>query len=117
MKFVVLCLAALAAVTSSQRATHTPPKVQVYSFAPGQYGKENILICHVSGFHPPDITIELLRDGSILPGANQTDLAFKKNWHFHLTKHVAFTPVDGQKFSCKVTHGQNTNEYAWDPNM
>ena len=90
-----------------------PPKVQVYSYSPAEFGKGNTLICHVSGFHPPDINIQLLKDGSELPGAQQTDLAFKKNWHFHLTRHVAFTPLRGEKYSCKVTHGQTVNQYAW----
>lgn len=90
-----------------------PPKVQVYSHKPGEFGKENILICHVSEFHPPDITIQLLKDGGEIPNANQTDLAFKKNWHFHLTKTAAFTPVVGEKYSCKVTHGSTVKDYAW----
>ncbi|XP_045927777.1 beta-2-microglobulin-like [Micropterus dolomieu] len=114
---ILLCLAALTAVCFAQDAKHTPPKVQVYSRNPGEYGKDNVLICHVSGFHPPDITIQLLKDGVELPGARQTDLAFKQDWRFHLTKNVDFTPVNGDKFVCKVTHGDKTNEYAWEPNM
>lgn len=89
------------------------PKVQVYSRNPGKFGSENILICHVSGFHPPDITIQLMKDEQELPHAQQTDLAFKQDWHFHLTKNVAFTPQDGEKYSCKVTHGQKVSHYAW----
>lgn len=90
-----------------------PPKVQVYTAGPGEFGVKNILICHVSGFHPPDITIQLMKDGEELSNANQTDLAFKSDWHFHLTKNVAFTPTRGQQFSCKVTHGANMREYVW----
>lgn len=74
---------------------------------------ENILLCHVSGFHPPDIEIQLMKDGDELIGCNQTDLAFKPNWRFHLTKSVAFKPSSGQKYSCKVTHGMTIKDYAW----
>lgn len=90
-----------------------PPKTQVYSRNPGEYGKENVLICHVSDFHPPDITITLLKNGEELPDAKQTDLVFNQDWHFHLTKHVTFTPKEGEKYTCKVTHGQDTKIYGW----
>ncbi|XP_071391066.1 beta-2-microglobulin-like [Centroberyx affinis] len=113
----VLCLAALAAIFCAVESKTSPPKVQVYSHQPGVYGEKNTLICHVTNFHPPDITIRLLKNGEELPEAVQTDLAFKQDWHFHLTKNAAFTPENGDKYSCKVTHGQTSNEYAWDPNM
>ncbi|XP_072233321.1 beta-2-microglobulin [Leuresthes tenuis] len=114
----ILCLVALfATLLSSVDSKETPPKVQVYSRDPGEFGKQNTLICHVSNFHPPDITIELTEDGNVLPDAKQTDLAFKQDWHFHLTKSVAFTPVDGHKYNCRVTHGKTTKEYAWESNM
>nr|XP_046234722.1 beta-2-microglobulin-like [Scatophagus argus] len=114
---IVLCLAALTAVYCSDSLKHTPPKVQVYSRNPGKFGDDNTLICHATGFHPPDISIQLLKNGEELPGAKQTDLAFRQNWQFHLTKSVAFTPMTGQKFSCKITHGGTIKDYAWEPNM
>uniref|UniRef100_A0A8C7XGJ1 Beta-2-microglobulin n=1 Tax=Oryzias sinensis TaxID=183150 RepID=A0A8C7XGJ1_9TELE len=94
-----------------------PPTVQVYSRDPGQYGKENTLICHVSNFHPPDITIRLMEDDQELPGAKQTDLAFKQNWHFHLTKSAPFTPKQGSRYTCKVTHSGLAKDYTWESNM
>ncbi|XP_076577829.1 beta-2-microglobulin [Chaetodon auriga] len=114
---LLICLAALVAVSYSEDPKHSPPKVQVYSHEPGEFGKDNTLICHVSDFHPPDITIELLHDGVELPNAMQTDLAFKQGWRFHLTKSVAFTPEKGERYSCRVTHGTTRNDYAWEPNM
>ncbi|KAK5849149.1 hypothetical protein PBY51_008813 [Eleginops maclovinus] len=114
---LLLCVAALVAVTFAQDTKHTAPKVQVYSYGPAEFGKDNTLICHVSGFHPPDITIEVMKDDEELRNAKQTDLAFKKNWHFHLTKSVPFTPQKGEKYTCKVTHGPTVKHYAWDPNM
>ncbi|XP_028256267.1 beta-2-microglobulin-like [Parambassis ranga] len=114
---LLLCFAALAAVYSTVESKHTPPKVQVYSRDPGEFGKGNTLICHVSNFHPPDIKIQLMKNGAEIPDAKQTDLAFKQDWHFHLTRNVPFTPKEGEEYSCKVTHGQNVKVYAWEPNM
>lgn len=90
-----------------------PPKVQVYSRNPGEFGQKNVLICHVSGFHPPDITIQLMKGEVELKDANQTDLAFKEDWHFHLTKSVFFTPQHEEAYICKVTHGNKVSKYTW----
>uniref|UniRef100_A0A1A7YUC4 Beta-2-microglobulin n=1 Tax=Iconisemion striatum TaxID=60296 RepID=A0A1A7YUC4_9TELE len=112
-----LAVAALVAFCCSVDAINSPPKVQVYSRDPGEFGKDNTLICHVSNFHPPDITIELLKGDDVIPGAVQTDLAFKQDWHFHLTKSVVFKPSDGEKYTCRVTHGSKAKDYTWEPNM
>ncbi|XP_020793897.1 beta-2-microglobulin-like [Boleophthalmus pectinirostris] len=95
----------------------SPPKVQLYSRDPGLFGKGNVLICHVSQFHPPDITITLLKGDAPLDNAQQTDLAFKQDWHFHLTNSAPFTPESGVKFTCRVNHGGRVTDYVWDPNM
>uniref|UniRef100_A0A3Q3F238 Uncharacterized protein n=1 Tax=Labrus bergylta TaxID=56723 RepID=A0A3Q3F238_9LABR len=51
------------------------------------YSKRFYNACHTHPFTP---------DGSDhyveLAGCNQTDLAFNKNWHFHLTRSVDFAP-------------------------
>lgn len=90
-----------------------PPKVQVYSYSPGEFGKDNYLICHVSGFHPPDISIDLLVDGVNIPETQQTDLAFEQGWMFHLTKSAPFKPQKGKEYSCRVRHLQKTQNFAW----
>ncbi|XP_004573138.1 beta-2-microglobulin [Maylandia zebra] len=114
----VLCLAVIAAVYCAVEGKYSAPKTQVYSRNPGKYGEENVLICHVSDFHPPDITITLLKDGAEIPNAKQTDLVFNQDWHFHLTKHVAFTPKEGENYACKVTHGtQEPKTFGWESNM
>ncbi|XP_051547464.1 beta-2-microglobulin-like [Myxocyprinus asiaticus] len=95
----------------------SPPKVKVYSHFPGEYGKENTLICHVSDFHPPDITIELLKNGQVIPDAQQTDLAFEKGWQFHLTKSVSFKPEKADNYVCRVRHMGKTDNFLWETNM
>ncbi|KAL0964949.1 hypothetical protein UPYG_G00274810 [Umbra pygmaea] len=98
-------------------ATNSPPKVQVYSRNPGEYGKENKLICYVSEFHPPDIEIKLMKNDVEIPDAKQTDLSFEQGWRFHLTRSVSFTPKDGETYSCRVRHLKTTKDYTWESNM
>jgi len=98
-------------------AKESAPMVQVYSRNPGTMGEPNTLICHVSGFHPPDIKIELLKDGKEIDGSKQTDLAFEQGWQFHLTKTVPFTPKTGEEYVCRVTHMSKTTLYYYEPDM
>ncbi|KAF3859456.1 hypothetical protein F7725_021855, partial [Dissostichus mawsoni] len=79
----------------------------------GKIGEPNTFICHVKGFYPPEISIQVLRNGKEIPGAKQTDLAFEENWHYHLTKHVPFTPSQDDKYSCVVIHLGTSKEYTW----
>ncbi|XP_049329297.1 beta-2-microglobulin [Astyanax mexicanus] len=113
LSFVVACFLYISA-----EAKESPPKVQVYSYSTGEFGKPNHLICHVSEFHPPDINIELLRNGVVITEAKQTDLAFEQGWKFHLTKSVPFTPQKNEEYACRVTHMQKApQKYSWDPDM
>ncbi|KAM9310451.1 beta-2-microglobulin-like [Pholidichthys leucotaenia] len=99
------------------KTKEAPPKVQVYTREPGKPEKPNTFICHVSGFHPPEITIELLKNGKEMPDAKQTDLAFEENWFYHMTKHVPFTPTKEDEFACRVTHLGKPRIFHWDPDM
>ncbi|CAM4713954.1 unnamed protein product [Leuciscus chuanchicus] len=113
-----LAVVALVFLSASCFAKESEPTVQLYSRNPGEYGKGNVLICYVSGFHPPDITIQLLKDGVEIPGSTQTDLAFEQGWKFHLTRYVEFKPQPGEKYTCKVRHmAKPEKSYMWEPDM
>ncbi|XP_066524675.1 beta-2-microglobulin [Hoplias malabaricus] len=102
---------------SSSLAKTSVPKVQVYSHNPGEFGKKNVLICHVSGFHPPDISIDLMRNEVEIPGSKQTDLAFEKGWMFQLTKSVDFTPQKNEHYTCRVRHMSTIKHFTWEADM
>lgn len=80
------------------------PTVQVYSRHPAENGKLNFLNCYVSGFHPPQIEIELLKNGVKIDKVEQSDLSFSKDWSFYLLVHTEFTPNDKDEYSCRVKH-------------
>ncbi|KAG1949249.1 beta-2-microglobulin-like [Pimephales promelas] len=113
-----LAVVALVFLSASCSAKKTDPTVQVYSRHPGEYGKENVLICYVSGFHPPDISIKLLKNGVEIPNSKQTDLAFEAGWKFHLTRYVEFNPKSGEHYTCSVSHmGAEPKLFSWEPDM
>ncbi|XP_016048429.2 beta-2-microglobulin [Erinaceus europaeus] len=106
---LLLSLAVLEAVQRS-------PRVQVYSRHPAENGKPNYLNCYVSGFHPPQIEIELLKNGEKMT-SEQSDLSFSKDWSFYLLVHSSFTPNGKDKYSCRVTHETLAEPMIveWDP--
>ena len=87
--------------------------MQVYSSGPAEFGKPNMLICLVKNFHPPEITIELLKDNVPIVNANQTDLSFDKTWHFHLSKFATISPSGEEDYACAVTHIGKRSVHAW----
>lgn len=113
MKKYELVAAVLLSVVYTAMAKDSAPKVGVYSRFPAEMGKPNTLICHLSKFFPPDISMDLLQDGKVMSGANQTHLTFEPEWQYHLTKFVSFTPQTGHEYNCMVTHMGNTKAYRW----
>uniref|UniRef100_F6QVH3 Beta-2-microglobulin n=1 Tax=Ornithorhynchus anatinus TaxID=9258 RepID=F6QVH3_ORNAN len=102
----------LEAITSS-------PKIQVYSRHPAQIGESNNLNCYVSSFHPPQISIRLLKNGQEMPGVEMSDLSFSNDWTFHRLVHTVFTPSNQDTFECEVVHEgvKKTVKWGeyWDP--
>ncbi|XP_062238570.1 beta-2-microglobulin-like [Platichthys flesus] len=106
--FVFILLSVLICCSLAKDAQ---PKVQVYTRVQEEIGKDNILICHVTCFYPPLITIDLLKNGEEIPKANQTELGFEANWNYHLTKSVAVTLTKEDKFVCRVKHLGKTKDH------
>ncbi|XP_010004228.1 PREDICTED: beta-2-microglobulin [Chaetura pelagica] len=80
------------------------PKVQLYTRTDAVLGQENVLNCFVSGFHPPQIEVSLLRNGEPLSGVKYADMSFNDKWHFERLVYVPFTPRKGDLYTCKVAH-------------
>uniref|UniRef100_A0A8C6CVT5 Beta-2-microglobulin n=1 Tax=Moschus moschiferus TaxID=68415 RepID=A0A8C6CVT5_MOSMO len=94
------------------------PKIQVYSRHPPEDGKPNYLNCYVSGFHPPQIEIDLLKNGEKME-SEQSDLSFSKDWSFYLLSHAEFTPNSRDQYSCRVKHVTLTEPHIvkWDRDL
>ncbi|XP_077303464.1 beta-2-microglobulin-like [Lithobates pipiens] len=93
-----------------------PPQVYVYTRHPVEYGKKNQLVCHCTNFHPPRIELELKEGNKEFPNCVQSDMTFKEDWAYYLTKHVDFIPQEGVDYSCNVRHNEGTvKTYRLDP--
>uniref|UniRef100_A0A674H3T7 Beta-2-microglobulin n=1 Tax=Taeniopygia guttata TaxID=59729 RepID=A0A674H3T7_TAEGU len=112
---LALGLLALLALLGLGAAAESP-KVEVYARSRAEEGKENILHCFVTGFHPPKIDIKLLKNGDPIPGVKYGDLSFNEKWQFQRLVYVPFTPTRGDTFSCEVAHSTmpKSRNYLWD---
>uniref|UniRef100_A0A8C5CT49 Beta-2-microglobulin n=1 Tax=Gadus morhua TaxID=8049 RepID=A0A8C5CT49_GADMO len=95
------------------RHQRPPPKVQVYTREPAEPGTGNSLICYLNNFQPPEVEVDLLENGVVIPGAVQSDLMFESQWQYHLTKRVPFIPREGARYACRVNHMGRTTNHAW----
>ncbi|NXK65362.1 B2MG protein, partial [Sylvietta virens] len=91
------------------------PKVEVYSRSRPEEGKNNILQCFVTGFYPPEIDIQLLKNGEPMPGVEYGDLSFNEKWRFQRLVHAPFIPTRDDVFVCKVVHSTmpEPGVYRW----
>nr|XP_004660784.2 beta-2-microglobulin [Jaculus jaculus] len=101
---LLLLLLTLVGLHAIQRA----PRVQVYSRHPAENGKPNFLNCYVSGFHPPEITVDILKNGKAMEKVERSDLAFSKDWSFYLLAYTEFTPSNSDHYACRVEHSTLT---------
>ncbi|KAG8541479.1 hypothetical protein GDO81_028940, partial [Engystomops pustulosus] len=83
-----------------------PPTVNVYTQTPLEFGERNTLICHCSGFHPPRLEMQLLRNGEDIASCKQTDLSFGRDWTYYLSKFVEIHPKEGETYECRVSHNE-----------
>ncbi|NXS25951.1 B2MG protein, partial [Pomatostomus ruficeps] len=91
------------------------PKVEVYARSRATEGKENVLHCFVTDFHPPKIDIELLKNGQPIPDITYGDLSFNEKWRFQRLAYVHFTPTKEDIFVCRVAHSTmpEPRTYMW----
>ncbi|XP_060116143.1 beta-2-microglobulin [Heteronotia binoei] len=79
------------------------PSVQVFTRYPVEFGKENILQCYVDGFHPPKISVTLLKNGKKMD-CQQSDLSFHSNWAFFQLFHANVTIDEKDEYAFRVEH-------------
>ncbi|NWU91409.1 B2MG protein, partial [Upupa epops] len=91
------------------------PKVEVYSRHPADSGQRNTLICYVSGFHPPQINITLLKNGEPMSDVKYTDMSFNDKWLFQRMAYTDFIPKEDDLFVCRVAHStlSEPQSYRW----
>nr|XP_055024255.1 H-2 class II histocompatibility antigen, A-U alpha chain-like [Misgurnus anguillicaudatus] len=82
-----------------------PPWSSIYSKSDAELNVENTLICHVTGFFPPPVTITWTKNN--LNVTNSTTLSQyhpNQDGTMNVFSKLSFIPVEGDVYSCTVEH-------------
>ncbi|NXM65686.1 B2MG protein, partial [Serilophus lunatus] len=113
---LALGVVALLALLGLGDAKNQPPKVEVYARSRPVEGQGNILQCHVTGFSPEDILVELLKNGEPMTDVTYGDLSLDEKRQFQRLVSAPFTPSRDDVFTCRVIHvalEEGTQTYRW----
>ncbi|NWI85204.1 B2MG protein, partial [Pitta sordida] len=112
---LVLGVLALLALLGLGDANKQAPKVEVYARSRAAEGKANTFHCFITDFHPPQITVELLKNGEPMNDVKYGDLSFDDKWQFQRLVYAPFTPRRGETYACRVTHSsmEGPQTFQW----
>ncbi|KAI4883105.1 hypothetical protein NFI96_026439, partial [Prochilodus magdalenae] len=81
------------------------PQSSVYYKDEVELGSKNTLICYITGFYPPHVTVSWTRND-----VNVTDEATLSRHYpttvgtLNIMSHLSFTPAEGDIYTCTVEH-------------
>ncbi|XP_076593908.1 H-2 class II histocompatibility antigen, A-U alpha chain-like [Chaetodon auriga] len=97
-----------------------PPMSILYPAEEVQFGVENSLICFVNHFYPPDIRVSWTRNGlPVSEGVSLSRYYPNNDQTFHQLSTLAFTPREGDIYSCTVEHSalKSPTTRIWEPEL
>uniref|UniRef100_A0A3Q4G0J5 Ig-like domain-containing protein n=1 Tax=Neolamprologus brichardi TaxID=32507 RepID=A0A3Q4G0J5_NEOBR len=84
---------------------HAPSAVMIYTRDEVEFGEENTLICHVTGFYPAPVNVSWTKNGQKVTEGSSTNVPYpNKDGPFTQISRLQFTPQLGDIYSCAVQH-------------
>ncbi|XP_032871937.1 SLA class II histocompatibility antigen, DQ haplotype C alpha chain-like [Amblyraja radiata] len=108
------------ALTNNSLPSNEIGETLLYSEKPDVLGKENTLICFISGFFPPALEVTFQKNGKPIGGeVNSSHLSFSEDWRFYTLQYTHIQPTEGDIYSCKVVHNISKEERVtyWEPEV
>nr|AAF66843.1 MHC class II alpha subunit [Oreochromis niloticus] len=82
-----------------------PSAVMIYTRDEVEFGVQNILICHVTGFYPAPVNVSWTKNGQKVTEGSSINVPYiNKDGSFKQTSRLDFTPQLGDMYSCTVEH-------------
>ncbi|CAI5677876.1 unnamed protein product [Oreochromis niloticus] len=86
-------------------SNHAPSAVMIYTRDEVEFGEENTLICHVTGFYPAPVNVSWTKNGQKVTEGSSTNVPYpNKDGPFTQISRLQFTPQLGDIYSCTVQH-------------
>ncbi|XP_076126138.1 H-2 class II histocompatibility antigen, A-Q alpha chain-like [Alosa pseudoharengus] len=81
------------------------PISAVYSKNDVQLGSDNTLICLVTGFYPPRVTVRWTKNiKNVTSGVSLSRYYLNENGYFRMFSSMQFTPQEDDMYTCTVEH-------------
>ncbi|XP_003459300.1 mamu class II histocompatibility antigen, DR alpha chain [Oreochromis niloticus] len=82
-----------------------PSGVMIYTRDEVEFGEENTLICHVTGFYPAPVNVSWTKNEQKVTQGSSINVPYpNKDGTFTQISRLEFTPQLGDIYSCKVQH-------------
>nr|AYN72141.1 MHC class II antigen alpha chain [Oreochromis niloticus] len=81
-----------------------PSAVMIYTRDEVEFGVQNTLICHVTGFYPAPVNVSWTKNKEKVTGSSINVPYLNKDGTFTQISRLDFTPQLGDVYSCKVEH-------------
>ncbi|KAK9977208.1 hypothetical protein ABG768_019029 [Culter alburnus] len=94
-----------------------PPETFIYPKDDVQLGVENTLICHVTGFFPPPVSVSWTKNNVIVTeGVSLSQYRPRNDGSFHIFSSLKIIPEERDIYSCTVNHRalQGPQTKIWD---
>ncbi|XP_016401324.1 H-2 class II histocompatibility antigen, A-Q alpha chain-like [Sinocyclocheilus rhinocerous] len=81
------------------------PQTSIYPKDDVQLSVQNTLICHVTGFYPPSLSISWTKNNvNVTEGMSLSQYRPRNDGTFNIFSTLKVTPVEGDIYSCTVNH-------------
>ncbi|RXN07772.1 HLA class II histocompatibility DP alpha 1 chain-like protein [Labeo rohita] len=81
------------------------PKTSIYPKDDVELGVQNTLICHVTDFYPPSLSISWTKNNvNVTEGMSLSQYRPRAEGTFNIFSTLSFTPTEGDIYSCTVNH-------------
>lgn len=81
------------------------PQTSIYPKDDVELSVQNTLICHVTGFYPPSVSISWTKNNAnVTKGISLSQYRPRNDGTFNIFSTLKFTPAEGDIYSCTVNH-------------
>uniref|UniRef100_A0A8C1JYI7 Ig-like domain-containing protein n=1 Tax=Cyprinus carpio TaxID=7962 RepID=A0A8C1JYI7_CYPCA len=99
------CKSDVAFLTKVFKTQELVPGTSIYLKDDVELGVQNTLICHVTGFYPPSLSISWTKNNAhVTEGISLSQYRPRADGTFNIFSTLKFTPAEGDIYSCTVNH-------------
>ncbi|XP_073675475.1 H-2 class II histocompatibility antigen, I-E alpha chain-like [Garra rufa] len=81
------------------------PQTSIYPKDNVELGVQNTLICHVTGFYPPSLSVSWTKNNvNVTDSMSLSQYRPRNDGTFNIFSTLKFTPAEGDIYSCTVNH-------------